>query len=319
MSVKKIIFSPLACLVFVAPSACCQSAKAQEIKSIKNCGFELTVPEVAPARVLTIKSTSTEMMLALGLGKKIIAQAFQDGPPAVTWQDAHNTIPVISEKLPSAEIVAELQPDFIYAGWESNFSETGIGSRTILSSRGIETYVSPSACRGVNTPLRALTIEDVFWQIREVAAIFGVDERAIALISRQQSTLESIDRTGGEQTVLWYSSGSAIPYVGAGWGAPQMIMSWIGLENIVSDVPASWVSLNWETIAESDPDVIILVDAAWNSAARKKAYLRENPVTASMRAVRESRFLTIPFTASEAGVRNVDAIVSLSEQLQSLE
>src|SRR5690554_3929326 len=39
---------------------------------IDNCGFTMTVSKT-PKRVVTIKSTSTELLLALGLGERIVA------------------------------------------------------------------------------------------------------------------------------------------------------------------------------------------------------------------------------------------------------
>ena len=44
--------------------------------------------EAAPERVVTIKSTSTEMLLALGLGDRIVGTAFQDGPVPDECADA---------------------------------------------------------------------------------------------------------------------------------------------------------------------------------------------------------------------------------------
>ncbi len=67
------------------------------------------------------------------------------------------------------------------------------------------------------------------------------------------------------------------------------------------------------------PDVLVLVDAAWNTAEAKIERLESNPATAEMTAVREGRYLTIPFPATEAGVRNVDAVVDLAAQLEALD
>ena len=47
--------------------------------------------------------------------------------------------------------------------------------------------------------------------------------------------------------------------------------------------------------------------------------LKSNPVTASLSAVAHSRYLTIAFPASEAGVRSVEAAASLAEQLAELD
>ena len=97
-----------------------------------------------------------------------------------------------------------------------------------------------------------------------------------------------------------------------------MIMDAAGLTNIFADVHDTWTSAGWEQVVAADPDVIVLVDAAWNTADKKIGMLEANPATSQLTAVREKRYLVVPFAAGEAGVRNADAVQSLSDQLAEL-
>jgi iron complex transport system substrate-binding protein len=97
-----------------------------------------------------------------------------------------------------------------------------------------------------------------------------------------------------------------------------MTMAALGLDNIFGDVADTWTSASWEAVAAADPDVIVLVDAAWNPVDQKKALLAADPVLSKLSAVRNQRYLTIPFPASEPGVRSVPAIVDLAAQLEAL-
>ena len=97
-----------------------------------------------------------------------------------------------------------------------------------------------------------------------------------------------------------------------------MIMDAAGLTNIFADVHDTWTSAGWEQVVAADPDVIVLVDATWNSAQKKIDLLESNPATSQLTAVREQRYLTVPFAAGEAGVRNADAVASLGDQLAAL-
>ena len=97
-----------------------------------------------------------------------------------------------------------------------------------------------------------------------------------------------------------------------------MIMDAAGLTNIFADVHDTWTSAGWEQVVAADPDVIVLVDAAWNTAEKKIALLEANPATSQLTAVREKRYLIVPFAAGEAGVRNADA-VGRSRQLARAE
>ncbi|MEU2199463.1 putative F420-0 ABC transporter substrate-binding protein [Isoptericola sp. NPDC019482] len=290
--------------------------------TIDNCGVETTV-DAAPQRVVTIKSSTTEMLLALGLGDRIVGSAFLDGPVPDSLADAAADVPAVAEPLaeqvPGAEAVLGLEPDLVYAGWESNLTADGAGDRATLAKLGVATYVSPAACKAPEYMPDPLTFDDVFAEIEEVGEVFDAADAADDLVATQKDALASVTPDDRGLTALWYSSGDDIPYVGAGIGAPQMIMDAVGLENVAADVHDTWTSFSWEQAIEADPDVIVLVDATWNSAEQKIERLESNPATARMTAVREGRYLTVPFPASEAGVRNVDAVVDLSAQLDGLD
>ena len=284
---------------------------------LTNCGFDVDVP-MAPERVVTIKSTSTELLLALGLGSKIVGQAFPDGPVPKTWAAAAAKIPKISAQVPSQEVLLAAEPDLIFAGWESNLAAGSVSARPALQKLGIATYVAPSACKEPKFQPKKMSFGLLFDQFKQVGSIFGVQRRVETLIADQKKQLASIQQVKPGTSALWFSSGTSVPYVGAGIGAPQMIMDKLGITNVAGSVKDTWTSMSWEKIVADNPDVIVLVDAQWNTAAKKIADLRSNPATRTMDAVKHNRFLTIPFAASEAGVRSVPATVELSKELDTL-
>jgi iron complex transport system substrate-binding protein len=281
--------------------------------SIDNCGVALTI-EAAPQRAVAIKSTAAELLLSLGLEDKLVGLAFLDGPLPEALGGAD--IPVLSEKLPSQEVVLEVEPDFVYGGWESNFAADGAGERSALQQLGVASYVAPAACRSVK-PAK-LTFDQLFGEIAEMGAIFDVEAKADELIAAQKAELASVAADTRGLTAVWYSSGTKAPYVGAGSNAPAIIMEALGLTNIFADVDEGWTAASWEAVVDANPDVIVLVDAAWNSAEAKKKLLAENPITSKLDAVINQRYLVIPFPASEAGIRNVPATVDMAGQLAGL-
>lgn len=281
--------------------------------TVDNCGMAITFAQ-APKRVVTVKSTATEMLLALGLGDRIVGVGFQDGPVPAQWAV---DLPVLADKLPSQEVVLKTEPDLVYAGWESNFAADGAGERASLAALGINSYVSPAACRSIAPP--PLSFDALFDQIGEIGAIFDVAPAAQALIAAQKAELAAIRPDPRGLTALWYSSGTKAPYVGAGDNAPEMILAALGLKNIFADQHEGWISTSWEAVADADPDVIVLVDAAWNSAEQKKKLLAENPVTGKLDAVIHRRYLVVPFPAAEAGVRNAGAVTDMAAQLAALD
>ncbi|MEV0894197.1 putative F420-0 ABC transporter substrate-binding protein [Promicromonospora sp. NPDC050262] len=286
--------------------------------TLDNCGFETEVT-APPERVVTIKSSTTEMLLALGLGDRIVGSAFLDGPVP----DSLETVPAVDEpfadEAPGSEATLELEPDLVYAGWESNLTAETAGDRETLARLGVATYVSPAACKEDGYMPDPLTFDTVFAEIEEVGSLFDAGDAAAALVEEQRAALDAIEPDGRGLTALWWSSGDDTPYVGAGIGAPQMIMEAAGLTNVAADVHDTWTSLGWENVVEADPDVIVLVDAAWNPADAKIEALESNPATREMSAVKEERYVVLPFPATEAGVRNVDAVASVVDQLADLD
>ncbi|MEO6200913.1 MAG: putative F420-0 ABC transporter substrate-binding protein [Cryobacterium sp.] len=281
--------------------------------TVDNCGTTVTVTK-APERIVTIKSSTTELLLALGLGDRIVGSAFLDGPLPAELAKTGTALNVISDFLPGQEAVLGLNPDFTYGGWESNFSADGVGERDQLAGLGIGTYVSPAACKGAFMP-DPLTFTSVFDEITEAGSLFGATDAAAELVATQKAELAALRPAAGTTTALWYSSGTDSPYVGAGIGSPAMIMDAAGLTNIFADVHDSWTSVGWESIVAADPDVIVLVDATWNTAASKIATLESNPATTGLRAVKNKHYVILPFAATEAGIRNVQAAAATIEQL----
>ena len=283
--------------------------------SLENCGFAVTV-DAPPTRIVTIKSTSVEMVAALGLADRIVGAAFLDGPIPESLLDGV-TPPVMEGKLPSQEAVLALRPDLVFGGWESNFSAEGAGDRAELAGLGIASYVSPAACRSAGVP-GPLTFEGVFNEITEAGALLGAKDAAAKVVAAQRKQLATVEPDTTGLTAAWYSSGRETPYMGAGTGAPQIVMDALGLKNIFGDVAETWVSVGWERVIEANPDVIVLVDSPGNHATDKIERLKADPVLSKLKAVQGDAFLVIPFAASEAGVRTVPALVDLAAQLRAL-
>ncbi|MFC9559363.1 putative F420-0 ABC transporter substrate-binding protein [Agromyces sp. NPDC056965] len=294
-----------------------ESAASGYPLTIDNCGTDVTF-DAAPERVVTIKSSTLELLLALGLEGRVIGSAFSDGPVPEAYADAASGIDVLSDKVPSQEATLAAEPDLVFAGWESNLSAEGAGDRETLAKLGVASYVAPAACKGEGYMPNPLTFDEVFHEFEEAGDIFDVPDAAADLVAAQRAELEAIEPNADGLTALWYSSGDETPFVGAGIGAPQMIMQAAGLENIAADVEDTWTSMGWEAIVAANPDVIVLVDAPWNTAEQKIAHLESNAATAALPAVQEQRYLVVDFPATEAGVRNVGAVASLVEQLGAL-
>lgn len=307
----------LAGLTACSPAAIPASEASAEPAVIENCGSELAV-DPAPERVVTIKSTPLELMLALGLSDRVVGSAFLDGPVPDALAPAGWEPVILSDELPSREVLISASPDLVFAGWESNLSADGIGTRDDLERLGMRSYVPPPACDFGADEADALSFDAVFGMYTEVGRLFGVPDRAEQLVSEQRERLAAIDPLERQTTALWYSSGGDAPFVGGSTGAPNMIMEAAGLTNVVADEPQSWFSMPWEAFVASDPDVIVLVDAPWNSADEKRARLEAHPAARTMRAVQQRSYIVVDFATTEAGVRNIEAVESISHDARTV-
>ncbi|GEK81176.1 ABC transporter substrate-binding protein [Agrococcus baldri] len=295
------------------------AAGAGGASAIDDCGVEVT-PMAQPAeRIVAIKSTAAELVVALGLEQALVSTAFLDGPLAGA-DGTELDVPTI-DGMPAREPVLELEPDAVVAGWESAFAPEAVGDREQLQQLGVQTWVSPAACWSTDVP--PLTWDALLGELADAGAALGVPEAGAALAEEQRAALEAIEPVeaagGAAPTALWYSSGEDAPYVGAGSGAPQLVLESAGLTNVEAGIDETWTTLSWEALAASDPDVIVLVDAPWHTAASKIERLRSNPATAQLAAVREERFVTLPFPDAEAGVGSVSAVQTVADAVREMD
>lgn len=283
---------------------------------VTSCGHTSTLT-AAPSKAVTLNQGATEVMLALGLEEKMAGTAYLDDEVADRWKDAYDSVPVLAKEFPSHEQLIAAQPDFIYASYASAFEAKVAGTQPELDADKVASYLSPFGCED-KTQRPEPTFQAVWDEIAAVADAFGVPERAKALEETQQKTLDAVTNAGKGLKVLWYDSATKTPYVGGGSGSPQVVIDAIGATNVFAKLDAGWADGNWEDVLAADPDVIVLADASWDTAAAKKAYLQGDPVLSQLRAVKDDAFVTVPFSETTAGVRLADGVESVADQIAAL-
>ncbi|NED62719.1 iron transporter, partial [Streptomyces sp. SID10244] len=77
---------------------------------------------------------------------------------------------------------------------------------------------------------------------------------------------------------------------------------------------------SWEAAAQRDPQVILIVDygaGPQNTVDAKIRQLATHPLMSQTEAVREKRFLALPYAALVEGPRNPAAITQVARYLRS--
>lgn len=288
--------------------------------TIENCGLAITY-DAAPQRAVTMNQAATEIMLALGLETHMAGTAYMDDEILPDLADAYAGVPVLADEYPSQEVLFNAEPDFVYGVYNSAFGDEAAGPRPELLDLGIDSYLSEVACADESLRPEKATFEVVFDEIRDIGAIFGVADRAEALVAGMQAQLDAVLATVNEAdegepvTIFWYDSGNDEPFVGACCGTPNMIIEAVGAENVFADAEGNWATVSWEEVIARDPQTIVIIEAGWSPAQDKIDLLQNNPAYASITGVQEGRFIVIPFSAATLGVRNVDAVSALAEGL----
>ena len=91
-----------------------------------------------------------------------------------------------------------------------------------------------------------------------------------------------------------------------------MLMKEAGLTNAFASKTGGWVCVKQKDIVAQDPDAIILVDAAWDSAKKKVDKLYNTKEFCKLEAVTRASFVKIPFSATTLSPRNGPAALDLA-------
>lgn len=293
-------------------------ASAGGAVSVKNCGLTFDV-KTPPRRAVTLNQGATEIMLALGLQDRMVGTAYLDDAILPSLKAAYSRVPVLAKEYPSREVLLNAAPDFIYASYGSAFGKDVAGARVDLLKAKVTPYLSPIACEDKTLRPKRMEPQDIYSEIQTVARIFGVSERGAQVVGQMRSDAlqaQALARTAKTSPrVLWYDSNTKAPFVGACCGAPSMIMRLIGATNVFEDVPGNWGTVSWESVLARPVDAIVVVDASWDTAQSKIAYLTSNPQFAALKAVKEKRFIIVPFSETTPGVRVMNAAKTIARAL----
>jgi iron complex transport system substrate-binding protein len=304
-----------------ATSTSASTTSASTAASVVNCGVKVHVAK-PPTRAISLNQGATELMLTLGLQKSMIGTAYLDDSVLPSLKKAYDSVPVLSKEYPSAEDFLAKQPDFAIASYASAFSpKEGVGSRSSLDKLGIATYLLPDGCANADENV-GWTFADDFSEIRQVGTLFGVSSKARRVIARQKAQLKqalgSGPLPGKGVRILWWDSEDKSPFIGACCGGPGLIMKTVGATNVFDHVKGNWQNVDWEAAIAKDPQVIVLVNAGWDTLQSKLKYIASNPALQALPAVKHKRFVVIPFSDSTPGVRNVEAVRALAAGLRKL-
>jgi len=283
--------------------------------TIKSCNREVTFQQ-APQHALSHDINMTQMMLALGLKPRMAGYSGISGWKAITpeMQNILEGLPELAAKYPSVETLLNANVDFLFAGWDYGMRVGGDLTPQTLQPLGINVYELSESCAFVMKRPPA-SLEDTYNDLRNLGRIFDVQDRANALIADMQAQVADIrkDLPADKPRVFLYDSGEDRAMTSGRLGMPQALIDAAGGRNILEDVDASWTRVNWESVVEHNPQVIVIVDYSEITAEQKIQFLLSNKALQSVDAIKHRRFIVIPYVQATPGIDNVLAVATLAK------
>ncbi|MCU7249459.1 ABC transporter substrate-binding protein [Pseudomonas koreensis] len=305
-------------LLCVALLLCSAQALAEATKyplTVQSCNREVTFSE-APKHAVSHDINMTQMMLALGLKPRMAGYSGVSGWKSVTpdMQSLLDGLPELAAKYPSVETLLNANVDFFFAGWDYGMRVGGDLTPQTLQPLGINVYELTESCAFV-MKRPAATLEDTYNDLRNLGKIFDVQDRANALIADMQNQVAEIrkDLPAQQPRVFLYDSGEDRAMTSGRLGMPQALIDAAGGRNILDDIDASWTRVNWETVVERNPQVIVIVDYSEITAEQKIRFLLDNKALQSVDAIKNQRFIVIPYVQATPGIDNVLAVETLAK------
>jgi iron complex transport system substrate-binding protein len=302
--------------------------------TIENCGEQVTF-DGPPQRAVSLYQSSTEILLSLGLEDRMVGTSTWFDPVLPTLAEANAQVPRLADNDPSLETVLGTEPDLVTSASAHTFTPGVVAERARFTELGVPTYQSPSVCVDATvsgetvTRNAPLTIDTLYQEIRELAAIFDVRDRGAELVAELEGRMASATTLAAESvpdgespTIAFWFSGVDTPYMAGCCSAPGLYATETGTTNVFADARDDWPEVSWEAVADQDPDVLVLGDLSrkrieGDALDTKIAFLESNPVTSQLTAVRHKRYVVLAGSELDPGIREVDAVEKLAEGLQS--
>lgn len=301
-------------LTTLAATFCATGALAQT--TVQSCGRTVTF-DAPPQAAISNDVNLTEMMLVLGLADRMVGYTGISG-----WKTLDEdmtagveALPELSAKYPSKEVLIGADADFFFAGWNYGMKVGGDVTPETLAPFGIDVYELTESCIHIGDK-DAASMDDMYNDLLNLGAIFGVSDKAEALVEGYRADLENFtaDLAPLDQTprVFVYDSGEDVPFTAGRYAMPNALIEAAGGTNIMNDFEKSWATVGWEAVVERNPEVIVIVNYGEVTAEEKRVFMMSNPAFADIDAVKNDRFVTLEYVEATPGPRNINAVKTLA-------
>lgn len=230
-------------------------------------GASIALDRQPARRIVSLGSTTTEILFALGVGERLVGRSHWDTYPAAARRvpDLGNAIGV------NVEAVLAARPDLV----------------VLYASAGDRP--AADALRRAGVPVVALKMDRIADFARGtmlLGALTGTAPRARALIDGVGATLDRVRAATADRPrprVLWPLVGEPLYVIGGGSFLSELVTI-AGGANVFADQPLPSPQVAREAVLQRDADVVLV-------GPRGAERLRADPAWQGLRAVRTGRLL----------------------------
>ena len=303
-------------IAFGAAALSFSASMAVADTTVQSCNRTVTF-DAPPERAVSNDVNLTEMMLVLGLADRMVGYTGISGWKTLDEEMTSGVeeLPELSTKYPSKEVIVGADADFFFAGWNYGMKVGGEVTPETLEPFGVQVYELTESCTHIMDKGKA-SIEDMYTDLTNLGAIFGVEDKAAELVDGYRAELTAFTselQTGEPLRVFVYDSGEDAPFTAGRYAMPTALIEAAGGVNIMDDFEKSWATVTWEEVVERNPEFIMIVNYGEVTAEQKREFMMSNPAFADLDAVKNDRFVTLEYVEATPGPRNIQAIKTLAD------
>jgi len=200
-------------------------------------------PGAVPSRIVSLSSTATETLFAIGAGDQVVAVDDQSNYPA----EAAAKMTDLSGYTPNVEAIAGYDPDLVVISGDDKL-------KSQLEGLGLKVLVGASAT----------TFDDAYTQIEQLGAATGHVAEAAELVGQMKTDLDALakDVPTSEVPLAVFHELDNTGYAAGSNTFIGQVYEMFGLSNIAdaADDPSGYPQLSNEAIIDANPDLIFLAD-----------------------------------------------------------
>lgn len=260
-------------------------------------GRNVKVPDT-PQRIIALTRNFMEELFELGVTPIAKVEEYNNRPEGIALPGVSN------QTNPDIEKIHSLKPDLIFANTRQHSP-----MKELLESTGASVvFIDPNK----------IETDPMTDRIRFIASVLNIDEKAqdyINQLDKQAALLAEKLKKSGLQTVILLEGGGESGKAAQPTGFYGMLLQKLGFTNLIpKGLPGSnastWVPVNIEMIATSNPDFILLKASTNDKEEHKKliSLLLSNPAYKMTPAVKNKKVFVLPAKIAPGNITNADAL-----------